>query len=566
MVGDRAVLVDLGVARDLEARSPQTMTGEVLGSHGYIAPEILGGQRADRRSDIFAVGAIIYRCLVGRVPEVGSRPPSDYSVSTAWDRVVARAIDTDPDRRYQNCSDLVHDIEAAAGEEVAAPLQDGALAQAIPCPTIEAGPDHITINEIDFTFGTSIQELVSVIEGVRGWSNLLDSIRDTGWCLSSTTGTSLESPQRASIKVPYTVSTCGWIPDFPEAPEVDPAPSELRLPFVIEPPQRPFEGRLTVGASECTARTNLGELRGMWGGAGSECLWSELAEERPSLRVASPSDDLNVPDSNAPEGSDPLANSVLVTGREATRGSAGLGCVLLVPATSSGMVHRDTERGPGFVTAVDSFTSDGFHKDLDKNGLILEPGERPLLGFSRATSVLAPMDPTSPLILTSKRLLVWRRLLHSRERRWQSEPTDGTTNLTLQSAEMKFPPVGTYLFARFRPAMTILGLALVLCLVIGVIAKAGLWIVGLGESLMANGVVFAILTIWCIGLALVNEEVKAFIRVLRVAFRCAFSSSEADALLSEVDEHPGLELTYGSSIIETGSKVMIWPISKARNL
>jgi len=63
-------LVDFGLAKDLTRTRGGTMTkpGKVVGTPSYMSPEQLAGERVDRRSDVFAVGVIVYEALAGRHP------------------------------------------------------------------------------------------------------------------------------------------------------------------------------------------------------------------------------------------------------------------------------------------------------------------------------------------------------------------------------------------------------------------------------------------------------------------------------------------------------------------
>src|SRR6185369_12311532 len=60
-------IVDFGIA--LLAGLPElTRTGTMLGTPGYLAPELLHGRRADPRADVYALGAVLYQCATGRPP------------------------------------------------------------------------------------------------------------------------------------------------------------------------------------------------------------------------------------------------------------------------------------------------------------------------------------------------------------------------------------------------------------------------------------------------------------------------------------------------------------------
>jgi len=63
---DRVTLTDFGLARTEDAE--RTRTGLVLGSPAYMAPELLAGQSPDARSDLYALGVMLYQLLTGELP------------------------------------------------------------------------------------------------------------------------------------------------------------------------------------------------------------------------------------------------------------------------------------------------------------------------------------------------------------------------------------------------------------------------------------------------------------------------------------------------------------------
>jgi len=114
-------LVDFGVAKTLAA-SHHTRPGAIKGKLAYMAPEQLQRNTIDRRADVFAVGVMLWEMLAGRrmwhgMTEVeivahlaSGQPlpplPSDGSVPAGVEAICARALDLDPDRRYQTAADL----------------------------------------------------------------------------------------------------------------------------------------------------------------------------------------------------------------------------------------------------------------------------------------------------------------------------------------------------------------------------------------------------------------------------------------------------------------------------
>jgi serine/threonine-protein kinase len=130
MVGphDRVVLTDFGIAR-LIGDVSLTQTGQMVGTPAFMAPEVVQGQDADARSDIYALGVVLYQMLTGRAPfraetplallhaHVHTPPPAPRtivpSLPPAVDQVLMRALAKDPDARFQTAGALAQAFRAA---------------------------------------------------------------------------------------------------------------------------------------------------------------------------------------------------------------------------------------------------------------------------------------------------------------------------------------------------------------------------------------------------------------------------------------------------------------------
>jgi TolB-like protein/Tfp pilus assembly protein PilF/predicted Ser/Thr protein kinase len=115
-------------AADELTRTQLTMQGNVVGTLKYISPEQLRGQPADVRSDVFALGVVLYEMLAGRRPFEGATgldyvtrvmndPPDalarfNYSVPPALERIVLKCLEKNPDWRYQSARELGIDLAA----------------------------------------------------------------------------------------------------------------------------------------------------------------------------------------------------------------------------------------------------------------------------------------------------------------------------------------------------------------------------------------------------------------------------------------------------------------------
>lgn len=137
MVLDSGVvkLADFGIAQ--LPGSGLTMTGAVLGSPKYMAPEQISGHKADGRSDIFSLGVVLYELLAGKPPFEGENlhaamyqvvhkeppPPSTCrdGQTNAFDAIIAKALAKDPAARYQDAAALATDLRRALREAAARP-------------------------------------------------------------------------------------------------------------------------------------------------------------------------------------------------------------------------------------------------------------------------------------------------------------------------------------------------------------------------------------------------------------------------------------------------------------
>ena len=125
---DNIKLIDFGIAGDAAARRlTYANFTATLGTADYISPEQIKGKRGDGRSDIYAMGVILYEMLTGRQPFTGSSPmevmndrllnypmpPSvaEPSISPQLQEVMYRAMERDPKNRYGRAADFAHDLE-----------------------------------------------------------------------------------------------------------------------------------------------------------------------------------------------------------------------------------------------------------------------------------------------------------------------------------------------------------------------------------------------------------------------------------------------------------------------
>jgi serine/threonine protein kinase len=135
----RAKILDFGLAKLAEAdpedltavtldRGFHTAAGVVLGTAGYMSPEQVRGQAADRRSDIFSFGAVLYEMLSGQrafqrstnadtASAILKEEPPDLlttsrNVPAKLERIVRHCLEKNPEERFQSARDLVFQLES----------------------------------------------------------------------------------------------------------------------------------------------------------------------------------------------------------------------------------------------------------------------------------------------------------------------------------------------------------------------------------------------------------------------------------------------------------------------
>jgi eukaryotic-like serine/threonine-protein kinase len=113
--GERVKLIDFGIARVEWEETRITNMGAPLGTPGYMSPEQEMGGVIDARSDLFAVGAVLYECLVGEPP-----PPTPSGlfhreerttwkqVPESWRSIVDKAMAIAPENRFQDARAFSH--------------------------------------------------------------------------------------------------------------------------------------------------------------------------------------------------------------------------------------------------------------------------------------------------------------------------------------------------------------------------------------------------------------------------------------------------------------------------
>ena len=125
----RVKITDFGLAKILDQAGPSvtiTGTGQVMGTPQYMAPEQLANSNVDHRADIYSLGVVFYELLTGNLPRGRFELPSRrIDVDVRLDEVVLRALEQDPDLRYQHARELKTDVATATGPKEVASAPHG---------------------------------------------------------------------------------------------------------------------------------------------------------------------------------------------------------------------------------------------------------------------------------------------------------------------------------------------------------------------------------------------------------------------------------------------------------
>lgn len=125
---DHIKLIDFGIAGDSTSRRlTYANFTATLGTPDYIAPEQVKGKRGDARTDLYAMGVILYEMLTGKLPFSGPSPmaamndrvlnhpipPSvaDPSITPQLQEILYRALERDPKNRYASAQEFLHDLQ-----------------------------------------------------------------------------------------------------------------------------------------------------------------------------------------------------------------------------------------------------------------------------------------------------------------------------------------------------------------------------------------------------------------------------------------------------------------------
>jgi len=163
----RVKIADFGIAKLLgEGGAAVSLTGEqqVVGTPHYMAPEQVERPAVvDHRADIYSLGVVFYEMLTGELPLGKFAPPSrKVQMDVRLDEVVLHALEKEPERRYQQASQVKTDVETIAKSEVRSAAAGRQGAAPAP-PPVAVSPAADALRQVKGP-GTGL-----VVTGILNW-------------------------------------------------------------------------------------------------------------------------------------------------------------------------------------------------------------------------------------------------------------------------------------------------------------------------------------------------------------------------------------------------------------
>jgi WD40 repeat protein len=170
---DHAYLADFGLSRLISDEAE----GNLLGTIDYMAPEQIAGEDVDGRADVYALGCVLYECLVGVPPfrreselavvfahlETDVPAPSEQrpELPAALDAVVGRAMAKEPQERYPSCRELARAALGVAVDEAGRSLVDVAS---------RAAAGRSDLSEVEAELASKVTDLQLAREQARSFA------------------------------------------------------------------------------------------------------------------------------------------------------------------------------------------------------------------------------------------------------------------------------------------------------------------------------------------------------------------------------------------------------------
>ena len=281
---NRVKITDFGIAR-LES-SNLTQEGQLLGTPNYMAPEQIQGKEVDHRADLFSLGIVLYEMLTRHKPFQGENltvvshrivydhftPPRDYvrDLPPGVDRILSRALEKDPTRRYQRAKELVEDLRQIVEATTSIRGDDLNETQSLsstmvlppqdfvpPSPAAAAATATATAPTVPIAKPSFLSRLKGRPAGAPPPPPAADAAEGTGTGTGGTGGGSTVTPAPAA--------PAAAVPDLADTVSTE-------APALVPPTRRPSSRRLlAVGAATLVAALLFWTAALLWTG------WSQPA-------------------------------------------------------------------------------------------------------------------------------------------------------------------------------------------------------------------------------------------------------------------------------------------------
>ncbi len=250
-----AKIFDFGIAKVARARKRLTYAGAVFGTPHYMSPEQARGEAVDLRSDLYALGVMLFEMVTGTVPFDGEDPlavmsqhvdraPPLLATVTGWpvaaglERLVARCLAKDPSHRYNTASEIVADLLLLQNDPeptgvLLNPTGVAAIAASAPFATAPA-PRGETLHAHVVPATEPPRLRRGRVAGLAIGAALL--VGGVVWAASSGSNSRLDaaSAPAASVGVPSAVARAQAAPRMGSTP-VRAAPELVEVHFVLSP-------------------------------------------------------------------------------------------------------------------------------------------------------------------------------------------------------------------------------------------------------------------------------------------------------------------------------------------
>lgn len=140
----KVVLIDFGIAKDLNSTTRLTRIGSIFGTPYYMSPEQASGSlNIDHRSDIFSAGIILYEMLTGNLPFYADNELKTMDLIKTFspvlpkqqnpnipeyiEKIILKCLEKNPDHRYQNIDNINRDLESNSFEDIKHSVKDDEL-------------------------------------------------------------------------------------------------------------------------------------------------------------------------------------------------------------------------------------------------------------------------------------------------------------------------------------------------------------------------------------------------------------------------------------------------------